>query len=95
MIHTTRRVIGMILVFLSLSFAASADTAGTIANTEASAKHFLPESQVEPCRCSQATPLSGIGGLIFNCDCGPMKCAVAGPRVSQAVKPDTINIVCR
>lgn len=48
-----------------------------------------------PCRCSDAEPLSGTQGLLFNCICGSMQCVVAGQRNGTPAGNGGFDLFCR
>lgn len=47
------------------------------------------------CRCSDAEPLSGTHGLLFNCICGSMQCVVAGQRNGADGANGGFDLFCR
>lgn len=48
-----------------------------------------------PCRCSDAEPLNGTQGLLFNCICGSMQCVVAGQRNGAPAANGGFDLFCR
>lgn len=50
---------------------------------------------VEPCACSSGQPLTATQALVFNCECGAMKCVVTAVAANNAKDSPAPSLVCR
>ncbi len=50
---------------------------------------------VEPCACSAGQSLAPTQAVVFNCECGAMKCVVTAVAANNAKDSAAPNLVCR
>ncbi|MBT0960915.1 hypothetical protein [Denitromonas iodatirespirans] len=77
--RTSSLLAGLVLGLTSLmSIAAPATPAQPpAASTSPAPGAPMAKKYVEPCHCSAGEALSPTGAVVFNCECGAMKCVVA------------------
>lgn len=55
----------------------------------------MASKYVEPCQCSAAEKLPPSQAVVFNCECGAMKCVVTAVAANNAKDSPAPSLVCR
>jgi len=90
------------LLLFTLCFSVFADSARDaalrqqIANAQGTSRAARIDTALSgPCTCSAPATLTGTDGLLFNCTCGSLQCAVVGSKRSVPGNTNTFELVCR
>lgn len=84
--------LGLGLMSLTASAAPPAPPQPPAASTTPAPGALVPGRFVEPCHCSGGEALTATRTLVFNCECGAMKCVVAADSGKDGAAP---ALICR